>query len=141
MINEELYQQCLEDALKESKLGFESLPPGWLRRQLIKRNMYYKEQVKGLQSEIEALRIQIGLRQKQIDEIYFSCQHNWTEPKLVVQKVDYDCGSYGGSYNSRKWERECTSCGKIETTYREALMSVPDFGNDDGKITVSLFGG
>lgn len=103
--------------------------------------MYYKEQVKGLQSEIEALRTQIGLRQKQIDEIYASCQHAWTEPKLITNKIGFDCGSYGGNYNSRHWERECSLCGKVETTYRENLLPVPDFENNDGKITVSLFGG
>lgn len=101
----------------------------------------YKEQVKSLQAEIENLRTQIGLKQKQIDELYAACQHGWTEPKLVTQEVGFDCGSHGGSYDSRRWERECILCGKVDTTYREALMSIPDFGNHDGKITLSDFAG
>jgi Rieske Fe-S protein len=142
MITNKLYEECLNEALtiqqefiRQNPGVVESLPPGWLRRQLKKRNMY-KEQVKGLKFEIEDLFDQIRLKQKQINEIHASCQHAWTEPKLITQKVGFDCGSYGGNYDSRHWERECSLCGKVDTTYREALMPVPDFENQDGKITV-----
>lgn len=103
--------------------------------------MSYNEQlliVQGLKFEIEDLFTQVRVKQKQIDEIYASCQHAWTDPKLIVEKINHDCGSYGGSYDSRRWERECINCGKVDTTYREALMSVPDFENQDGKITLTF---
>jgi hypothetical protein len=93
--------------------------------------MSYKEQVKSLQTEIEDLRIQIGFRQKQIDEIHACCQHAWSEPKQIY-------GDRPNIHSSRHWERECSLCGKVERTYRENLLPVPDFGNQDGKITVTF---
>lgn len=138
MISEELYAECLVDALAEPKLGFESLPPGWLRRQLKKKNMSIKEEIKSLRVEMAELHAQVCARIKRIADLESQCQHSWTEPKLVVQSISHDCGSHGGSYDSRRWERECTNCGKIDTTYREVLMSVPDFGNQDGKISLTL---
>ena len=98
-----------------------------------------KEQIKIIQLEIDDLFNLIRLKRHQIDEIYSSCQHIWTEPKLAIQNIGFDCGSYGGSYTSRKWERECTKCGKIDWTMREAMQPVPIFGEDAnvGKIVIS----
>lgn len=99
--------------------------------------MSIKEEIKSLRVEMAELHAQVCAKIKRIADLESQCQHVWTEPKLVVQRVEYGESHYGGSYDSRRWERECTNCGKVDTTYKEALLSVPDFGNQDGKITLS----
>jgi hypothetical protein len=99
-----------------------------------------KDKINALRKEAEEIRACLGAKLKEIFDLENSCQHTWTEPKLVHDVVNYDCGSYGGSYGSRKWQRECTECGKVDWTMREAMQPVPIFGEDAnaGKIAISL---
>lgn len=98
-----------------------------------------KDEIAVIRHEIERLRECLGAKLKEISDLENSCQHVWTEPKLVLNNIGFDCGSHGGSYTSRKWERECTECGKVDWTLREAMQPVPVFGDDNaGKIIVSF---
>lgn len=133
MISQELYDECFRDAMAEPKLGFESLPPGWLRRQLMKRGLYIKDKIEALRKEAEEIREKLGAKLQEITDLENSCQHNWSEPRRVYNK-DH-------SYDSMpKWERHCSLCGKHDITYRQAMQAVPIFGDDNsaGKINISL---
>lgn len=100
--------------------------------------MTKKEQIAKLRTEAEAIRESLGAKLKEISDLENSCQHVWTEPKRVYQNNHYDCGSYGGAF-THKWERECTQCGKVDWTVREATRLVPVFGDDNvGKVAISL---
>jgi hypothetical protein len=92
-----------------------------------------REQIASIRGEIANLRGELANRFKQISEIENSCYHEWLPPMYVPRKVDYDQGAYGGSYEERKWERECANCGKRETTYKEIQVARPDFGDDHGR--------
>jgi hypothetical protein len=87
-----------------------------------------KEEIGKIRQEIDNFQDAIRNRWKLIKEIESSCQHNWSEPCFVPQKIEYDVGSYGGSYTLRTWERECSFCGKKESTQKEKFFSIPDFG-------------
>ena len=98
-----------------------------------------KEKIDKIKNEIADLGRQVSEKWKQIDTLYASCQHSWTEPAIRIKKLNYDCGAYGGSDDYREWERECKVCGKLETTRKETLVSLPDFENNNGKITIPHF--
>lgn len=94
-----------------------------------------KDQIDALRKEAEAIRESLGAKLKQITDLENSCPHNWTEPKRI-----YDSNYAHSTYN-RKWQRECTNCGKVDVTYREAMQPVPVFGDNSGKITIPNLGG
>ena len=96
--------------------------------------MTTKDQINVLRLDVESLRERLGEKLKQIAELENACEHVWTEPKLGVLKSQT-------IFHARKWERECTKCGKVDITYREAMQAVPDFGDQNGKITIPNFGG
>jgi hypothetical protein len=81
-----------------------------------------KEEIGRIRREIDNFQDAIRNRWKLIEEIESSCKHNWSEPMLCFEKIEYDVGSYGGSYTLRKWERECGSCGKKESTQKEKFF-------------------
>lgn len=119
MISQELYDECLRDALAEQQefiksfkpgLVTASLGPGWYRHQLMKRNMKVKESIRIIRGEITELHAQVDAKLKQISDLENQCQHSWTEPI---------CGNY-----SHRWDRGCTNCGKIDTIYVEDCNQV-----------------
>lgn len=90
--------------------------------------MSKKEKIQEIRKQIEELRNQLGVKLTEISEIESSCQHGWSEPRRHYRKVDYDIGSYGGSYDEKYWERECAECGKVDRTYKVGWKEVPSFG-------------
>ncbi len=131
MISQELYDECLRDALAEPKHGFESLPPGWLRRQLMKRGMYIKDKIDALRKEAEEIREKLGAKLQEISDLENSCKHDWSEPKRVYDK------DYAHSHYNKKWERFCSLCGKRDWTIREAMQAVPVF-DDLSAIKINI---
>lgn len=92
--------------------------------------MTIKQQIETFYNEIQELRNQISEKLKQIDALYSSCNHAWTEPIFRVKKIQYGIDHYMGSYDAHEWERTCPNCGKIETTQKENTVNIPDFDNN-----------
>lgn len=97
-----------------------------------------KDQILQIRGEIEGLRVELANKLKKISEIEKNCYHEWLPPMYVPRKVEYHEGPYGGSYEERKWERECCNCGKRETTYKEKHVAYPDFGDDHGRSSLAV---
>jgi hypothetical protein len=91
--------------------------------------MTIKEKRAEIHAEIEKYKTLLQEKWKEINELEKSCEHLWRQYTTRTEKIDYDCGSYGGSYDSTWWERECASCGKIEKTYKQTSVKVPDFSD------------
>jgi hypothetical protein len=91
--------------------------------------MTIKEKREALRAEIEKYKVLIQATWKEINDLEQNCKHVWQEPRTCTQKINYDCGSYGGSYDTHWWERECSVCGKIEKTFKETCVKVPDFSD------------
>ncbi len=91
--------------------------------------MLIKEQIAHIREEIGMLQADISRKWREIAELETTCQHNWSLPRFAPLKIDCFEGSYGTILQQRKWERECSNCGKIETTYKEKQVSYPDFGD------------
>jgi hypothetical protein len=94
--------------------------------------MTLKEQMQEFREEIESLRATLQEKWRLLHELENSCKHIWNDPRHRTDIIHYDCGQYGGHYDSTWWERECSVCGKIEKTFKEACVKVPDFSDSKG---------
>lgn len=86
-----------------------------------------KEKIAELKKEVESIEQQARLKRAEIYNIENTCIHVWSQPLLNVRQIHYGEGSFGGSYEQREWERECSNCGKKQTTQRESFAPQPMF--------------
>jgi len=84
--------------------------------------MNYKSQISDLENHL----IDLKSKQKIIES---HCEHSWEEPKHEIEDKSHWKDCYDGDGNESKkeyvrefvdkWTRECSKCGKIETTYKQ----------------------
>jgi hypothetical protein len=108
------------------------------------RNETPIQRAEHLKREIKASRDQLDQKEKELDQLYRTCNHQWGETVYAPEHIEgYEIpgdepGTMGVDFRGpvyvspktiRKWKRTCKICGLVQITERfsERETSVPVF--------------
>jgi hypothetical protein len=103
------------------------------------------DQIKAIKEQINSAQNDLVSKERQLETLYRQCNHRWSEPIYTpirtegyrtegdppgTMGIDWRGPMYVPPTTTDRWTRECTECGKQETTERkqEKKSYEPDFG-------------